>query len=161
LASINIQVDRAAVARYGINASDVLDAIKTIGGHVVGQVVEGQARYPLQVRFEETARHNLDQLSDIMVAAPDGALIPLLQLARIGVSDGPVSIWRNNLNRRITVAANVRGTDLGSFVASAKAAVAREVQLPQGWWLDWGGQYENLQRASNRLMILVPAALLL
>jgi len=161
LASINIQVDRAAVARYGINASDVLDAIKTIGGHVVGQVVEGQARYPLQVRFEETARHNLDQLSDIMVAAPDGALIPLVQLARIGVSDGPVSIWRNNLNRRITVAANVRGTDLGSFVASAKAAVAREVQLPQGWWLDWGGQYENLQRASNRLMILVPAALLL
>jgi heavy metal efflux system protein len=161
LASINIQVDRAAVARYGINASDVLDAIATIGGHVVGQVVEGQARYALQVRFEETARQNLDQLSDISVAAPDGALIPLVQLAQIGVSEGPVAIWRANLNRRITVAANVRGTDLGSFVARAKSAIASDVKLPPGWWLEWGGQYENLQRASNRLMILVPAALLL
>src|SRR6266446_4375943 len=158
---INIEVDRAAVARYGINASDVFDAIETIGGHVVGQVVEGQARYPLQVRFEETARQNLDQLKNISVAAPDGALIPLVQLAHITVGEGPVAIWRDNLSRRITVAANVRGTDLGSFVAAAKSAIATQIELPEGWWLEWGGQYENLQRASNRLMILVPAALLL
>ncbi len=161
LPSINIEVDRAAVARYGINASDVFDAIETIGGHVVGQVVEGQARYPLQVRFEETARQNLDQLKDISVAAPDGALIPLVQLAHITLSEGPVAVWRDNLSRRITVAANVRGTDLGSFVAAAKSAIAQQIELPEGWWLEWGGQYENLQRASNRLMILVPAALLL
>jgi cobalt-zinc-cadmium resistance protein CzcA len=161
LPSVNIELDRAAVARYGINASDVLDAIETIGGHVVGQVVEGQARYPLQVRFEETARQNLDQLKDISVAAPDGALIPLVQLAHITVSEGAVAVWRDNLSRRITVAANVRGTDLGSFVAAAKSAIAKQVELPDGWWLEWGGQYENLQRASNRLMILVPAALLL
>jgi cobalt-zinc-cadmium resistance protein CzcA len=161
LPSVNIQVDRAAVARYGINASDVLDTIETIGGHVVGQVVEGQARFPLAVRFEETARQNLDQLKDISVAAPDGALIPLVQLAQISVSEGPVAVWRDNLSRRITVAANVRGTDLGSFVVAAKSAIARQIDLPQGWWLEWGGQYENLQRASNRLMILVPAALLL
>jgi cobalt-zinc-cadmium resistance protein CzcA len=161
LPSVNIQVDRAAVARYGINASDVLDTIETIGGHVVGQVVEGQARFPLAVRFEETARQNLDQLKDISVAAPDGVLIPLVQLAQISVSEGPVAVWRDNLSRRITVAANVRGTDLGSFVARAKSAITRQIDLPQGWWLEWGGQYENLQRASNRLMILVPAALLL
>jgi heavy metal efflux system protein len=161
LPSINVEIDRAAVARYGINASDVLDAIKTIGGHVVGQVVEGQARYPLQVRFEETARQNLDQLRDISVASPGGALIPLVQLTHITVSEGPVAVWRDNLSRRITVAANVRGRDLGSFVAAAKAAIARQIELPEGWWLEWGGQYENLQRASNRLMILVPAALLL
>jgi cobalt-zinc-cadmium resistance protein CzcA len=161
LPSVNMQVDRAAVARYGINASDVLDAIETIGGHVVGQVVEGQARFPLAVRFEETARQNLDQLKDISVAAPDGVLIPLVQLAQISVSEGPVAVWRDNLSRRITVAANVRGTDLGSFVARAKSAITRQIDLPQGWWLEWGGQYENLQRASNRLMILVPAALLL
>lgn len=161
LPSVNIEVDRAAVARYGINASDVLDAIETIGGHVVGQVVEGQARYPLQVRFEETARQNLDQLKEISVAAPAGALIPLAQLAHITVSEGPVAVWRDNLTRRITVAANVRGTDLGSFVAAAKSAIAKQIELPEGWWLEWGGQYENLQRASNRLMILVPAALLL
>ena len=161
LPSISMEIDRAAVARYGINASDVLDAIETIGGHVVGQVVEGQARYPLQVRFEETARQNLDQLKDISVAAPDGALIPLVQLARISVSEGPVAVWRDNLSRRITVAANVRGSDLGSFVAAAKSAIASQIDLPEGWWLEWGGQYENLQRASHRLMILVPAALLL
>jgi len=95
------------------------------------------------------------------VAAPDGALIPLVQLARISVSEGPVAVWRDNLSRRITVAANVRGSDLGSFVAAAKSAIASQIDLPEGWWLEWGGQYENLQRASHRLMILVPAALLL
>jgi heavy metal efflux system protein len=161
LPSVNIEIDRNAVARYGINASDVLDAIKTIGGSVVGQVVEGQARYPLQVRFEETARSSLDRLYDIKVASPDGTLIPLAQLARINVTEGPVAIWRENLSRRITVAANVRGTDLGSFVRAAKSAIASQIELPRGWWLEWGGQYENLRRASNRLMILVPASLLL
>jgi len=133
LPSVNIEIDRAAVARYGINTSDVLDAIKTIGGYVVGQVVEGQARFPLQVRFEETARSSLDRLYDIKVASPDGALIPLAQLSRISVSEGPVAIWRENLSRRITVAANVRGTDLGSFVAAAKSAIASKVKLPPGW----------------------------
>jgi heavy metal efflux system protein len=161
LPSINIEIDRMAVARYGINASDVLDAIDTIGGHVVGQVVEGQARYPLQVRYEETARSSLDHLYDIKVASPAGGLIPLAQLARISVTEGPVAIWRENLSRRITVAANVRGTDLGSFVAAAKSAIASKIELPRGWWLEWGGQYENLQRASGRLMVLVPASLLL
>jgi cobalt-zinc-cadmium resistance protein CzcA len=161
LPSVNIEIDRSAVARYGINASDVLDAIKTIGGSIVGRVVEGQARYPLQVRFEETARSSLGQLYDIKVASPAGALIPLAQLARINVTEGPVAIWRENLSRRITVAANVRGTDLGSFVRAAKSAIAGKIELPSGWWIEWGGQYENLQRASNRLMVLVPASLLL
>ncbi|HJU29274.1 MAG TPA: CusA/CzcA family heavy metal efflux RND transporter [Candidatus Binataceae bacterium] len=161
LASINVEIDRAAVARYGINASDVLDAIKAIGGAVVGQVVEGQARFPLQVRFEETARNDLGRLYDIKIASPSGVLIPLAQLARINVTEGPVTIWRENLGRRITVAANVRGTDLGSFVSAAKSAIAKQVELPRGWWIEWGGQYENLQRASARLMVLVPASLLL
>ncbi len=161
LPSINVAVDRAAVARYGINTSDVLDAVESIGGKTVGQVVEGQARYPLQVRFDRSSRSTLDELKDIKVAAPEGALIPLAQLARFDVSEGPVSIWRQNLTRRITVAANVRGTDLGSFVSAAKAAIAKEIKLPHGYWLEWGGQYENLQRASRRLLVLVPASLLL
>ena len=135
LPSVNIEIDRSAVARYGINASDVLDAIKTIGGNVVGQVVEGQARYPLQVRFEETARNSLDQLYDIKVASPDGALIPLAQLARISVTEGPVAIWRENLSRRVTVAANVRGTDLGSFVGPRnRRSRARSNYRPDGGW---------------------------
>ena len=161
LPSVSIEVDRAAVARYGINASDVLDAVETIGGHVIGQVIEAQGRYPLQVRFEETARQNLDQLNDIKVATPAGTLIPLAQLAKVSVSEGPVAIWRQDLKRRVTVAVNVRGTDLGSFVASAKAAVGKQIELPRGWWLEWGGQYESLQRASARLLVLVPASLLL
>jgi len=85
----------------------------------------------------------------------------LVQLAQITVSEGPVAVWRDNLSRRITVATNVRGTDLGSFVSTAKSAIASQIELPDGWWLEWGGQYENLKRASNRLMVLVPAALLL
>jgi len=161
LPSIDIEVDRDAVARYGINAADVLDAVESIGGKVVGQVVEGQARYPLQVRFAKSARSTFEQIEDIKVAAPSGALIPLEQLAHFKRTDGPVSIWRQDLQRRVTIAANVRGIDLGSFVSAAKAAVAKDIQLPPGWRIEWGGQYENLQRASQRLMILVPASLLL
>jgi cobalt-zinc-cadmium resistance protein CzcA len=161
LPDLNIEIDRPAVARYGINVSDVLAAIETIGGKVVGQVVEGDARYLLQVRFAQEARSSLDQIDDIKIAAPDGKLIPLAQLARFTSHEGPVSIWRENLTRRVSVAINVRGTDLGSFVASAQKAIAEKIQMPRGWWLEWGGQYENLQRASHRLMLLVPVSLLL
>ncbi len=161
LPSLAIEVDRARVARYGINAEDVLDAVETIGGHVVGQVVEGQARYPLQVRFDKADRSDQEQIEDIKVAMPGGTQIPLAQLANFKSSEGPVSIWRKNLTRQVTVAANVRGTDLGSFVSSAKSAIEKGIQLPHGWWIEWGGQYENLSRASQRLMILVPASLLL
>jgi cobalt-zinc-cadmium resistance protein CzcA len=161
LPSLNIEVDRARVARYGINARDVLDAVETIGGHVVGQVVEGQARYPLQVRFDKADRGDREQLEDIKVAAPGGMQIPLAQLAHFHASEGPVAIWRKDLTRQVTVAANVRGTDLGSFVSEAKDAIGKQITLPHGWWLEWGGQYENLTRASRRLTILVPASLLL
>jgi cobalt-zinc-cadmium resistance protein CzcA len=161
LPDLNIEVDRAAVARYGINVSDVLDAIETLGGKELGQIVEGNARYLLQVRFAKNARSNLEQIEDIKIAAPDGKLIPLAQLATITAHEGPVSIWRENLTRRVSVAINVRGTDLGSFVGAAQKAVAEKIELPHGWWLEWGGQYENLQRASHRLMLLVPVSLLL
>jgi cobalt-zinc-cadmium resistance protein CzcA len=161
LPDLNIEIDRPAVARYGINVSDVLDAIETLGGRVEGQVVEGNARYLLQVRFAKDARSNIDQIDDIKIAAPDGKLIPLAQLASFTNHEGPVSIWRENLSRRVSVAINVRGTDLGTFVASAQKAIADKIELPHGWWLEWGGQYENLQRASHRLMLLVPISLLL
>ena len=161
LPSLDIEIDRAETARYGINVADVLATIETIGGRIVGQVVEGQARYPLQVRFTAASRDNIEALQDLKVAAPDGALIPLAQLAHFRQSEGPVAIWRDNLMRRVTMAVNVRGTDLASFVSAAKSAVAEKVKLPPGYRLEWGGQYENLQRASKRLMLLVPASLLL
>jgi cobalt-zinc-cadmium resistance protein CzcA len=161
LPSLTMHVDREAVARYGINASDVLDTIETIGGKVVGQVVEDQARYSLQVRFDETSREDVSQLAHLQVAAPSGALIPLSQLAHFSFDQGLVSIWRENLERRVTAAVNVRGSDLATFVSHAKRAVAQQVELPEGWRLEWGGQYENLQRASAQLLLLVPASLFL
>ncbi len=111
LPSLNIAIDREAVARYGINAAGVLDTIETMGGRIAGQVVEGDARYLLQVRFAQPFRSDKDRLDDIKVAAPDGKLIPLAQLAHFTLEEGPVSIWRENLTRRVTVAVNVRGTD--------------------------------------------------
>jgi len=161
LPSLTIEIDRSAAARYAINVADVLDAVEAIGGRIAGQVVDGDARYLVQVRFAPASRERSDQLGDIKIAAPDGALIPLKQLARFVQDEGPVAVWRQNMHRRITIAANVRGTDLGTFVARAKAAVRSQIKLPDGWWIEWGGQYENLQRASNRLMVLVPASLLL
>ncbi len=161
LPDLNIEVDRAAVARYGINVSDVLDTIETLGGKMLGQIVEGNARYLLQVRFANDSRSTLEQIEDIKIAAPDGKLIPLAQLATMTTQEGPVSIWRENLTRRVSVAINVRGTDLGTFVSAAQKAVAEKIEMPHGWWLEWGGQYENLQRASHRLMLLVPISLLL
>jgi cobalt-zinc-cadmium resistance protein CzcA len=161
LPQLNIAIDRAAVARYGINVSDVLNAVETIGGKIVGRVVQGDARYLLQVRFAKNARENTEEIEDIKVSAPDGKQIPLAQLASLTLTEGPVAILRENLQRRVTVAVNVRGTDLGSFVAQARKAIADQIQMPHGWWVEWGGQYENLARASNRLMMLVPASLLL
>ena len=161
LPELEIQIDRAAVARYGINVSDVLDTVETIGGKIVGQVVEGDARYIVQVRYAKNARENASQIDNIKVAAPDGKLIPLQQLASFTLEEGQLSILREDLQRRVTVAVNVRGTDLGSFVSKARSIVAEQVPLPHGWWIEWGGQYENLQRASGRLAVLVPASLLL
>jgi cobalt-zinc-cadmium resistance protein CzcA len=161
LPALTIEIDRDAVARYGINVSDVLDTVRTIGGRLAGQVIDGQARFPIQVRFALSTRDSLAQLRNIQVAAPGGALIPLDQLAHFVEREGPVAIWRENLARKVTVAVNVSGTDLGGFVAEAKARLARQFRLPRGWRIEWGGQYENLARAAHRLALLTPVALLL
>ena len=166
LPMLRITIDRQAIARYGINAQDVLDVVETVGGRPVGVVLEGQRRFSLQVRFAGGIRDDLDALRDLRVAAPGGNgepshLIPLEQLASIRIEDGPAQISRDNVSRRINVEANVRGRDLGSFVVDAQEAIDREVKLPPGWSVDWGGQFENLEEASARLAILVPLALLL
>jgi cobalt-zinc-cadmium resistance protein CzcA len=103
----------------------------------------------------------LKQIDDIKIAAPCRKLIPLAQLARTITHEGSVSIWRESPSRRISVAINVRGPDMGSFVAAAQKALAEQIEMPHGCSLEWGGQYENLQRASHRLMMLVPVSLLL
>ena len=166
LPTIRVRIDRDAIARYGINAEDVLEVIETVGGKPVGTILEGQQRFALQVRFNASVRSDLAGIRDLKVAGPsfDGGpprLIPLSQLASIRIEEGPAQISRENISRRITVEANVRGRDLASFVSEAKALLDRELELPSGWHMDWGGQFENLEAASKRLAVLVPLALLL
>ncbi len=166
LPMLRVRIDRRAIARYGINAADVLDVIETIGGRELGVVLEGQKRFVLQARFGSEVLADLDRLRDLRVVAPaeeGGAprLIPLAQLADIHIEDGPAQISRDRISRRINVEANVRGRDLASFVAEARGAVDREVAMPPGWTVEWGGQFENLQEASARLAVLVPLALFL
>ncbi len=156
-----IRIDRQAIARYGINARDVLDAVEALGGRQVGTVMEGQRRFALQVRFAPDARRNVEQLGGIQVVSPTGQRILLSQLARVEVDEGPAQVSRENLQRRLTVEANVRGRDLQGFVTQAQEAISREVELPPGYWLDWGGQFENLQAASGRLGVVVPLTLAL
>ncbi|MCL4402269.1 MAG: CusA/CzcA family heavy metal efflux RND transporter [Acidobacteria bacterium] len=158
---LRIRVNREAIARYGINASQVLGVVEAMGGKTVGQVLEGQRRYALQVRFQQDHRQNIQQIRDVKVADSQGRLIPLSQLANIWVEQGPAQISRENVHRRITVEANVRGRDLAGFVGEARRAVAERVKLPPGYWLAWGGQFENLERALARLGIVVPLALFL
>ncbi|MCB9547016.1 MAG: efflux RND transporter permease subunit [Myxococcales bacterium] len=166
LPMMRVRIDRDAIARYGINAERVLDVVETVGGKSAGTVLEGQKRFTLQARFSPSVRADLDRIRDLRVAAPSPnggppRQIPLSQLASITVEDGPAQISRDRISRRINVEANVRGRDLASFVAEAQSAIDRDVQLPPGWTLEWGGQFENLQAASERLSVLVPLALLL
>ena len=158
---LRIRVRRDAIARYGINASQVLDAVETIGGKQLGQVFEGQRRFPIQVRFKASDRTNVNEIRMLKVADPRGRLIPLSQLADIWAEEGPAQISRENIHRRITVETNVRGRDLAGFVADVRRALDARVKLPTGYYIEYGGQFENLQAASRRLMIVVPLALFL
>lgn len=158
---LRIRIDRSAIARYGINASKVLDVVEALGGKTVGQVLEGQRRFDMQVRFKESERQDVDRIRNIKVADPQGRLIPLSQLAMIKVEQGPVQISRENIQRRISVEANVRGRDIASFVADAQRAVDEKIKLPPGYTIEWGGQFKNLQEATQRLVIVVPLALFL
>lgn len=158
---VRIQVRREAIARYGINSSAVLDAVSVIGGKVVGEVFEGQQRFPLQVRIAPQWREDVEKIRQLKIDDPQGRQIPISQLADIVIEDGPAEISRDAIRRRLLIQCNVRGRDLAGFVADAQAQVQQQVQLPPGYSLAWGGQFENLQQATQRLSIAVPVALLL
>jgi cobalt-zinc-cadmium resistance protein CzcA len=158
---LRISLKRDALARHGLDESDVLDTIAAIGGKPVGEIVEGNRRFALQVRFPQNERATADDIGNLRVGDNEGHFIPLAQLADILDEEGPAQISRENGQRRISVEANVRGRDLASFVADAQKAVSAKVSLPSGYAIRWGGQFEQLQSASTRLMIVVPAALIL
>ncbi|HJL27237.1 MAG: CusA/CzcA family heavy metal efflux RND transporter [Nitratireductor sp.] len=161
LPSLRIIVDRRAAARYGVNASEVLDAVASVGGRQVGIVFEGQRRFALQVRLQEESRTNAEALRGLLISAPGGERVPLGQVAQVLLDEGPAVVSRESAQRRMTIQVNVRGRDLAGFVAEAQERVRTEGELPPGYFVTWGGQFENLQAASSRLAVAVPAALLL
>lgn len=158
---LRIRIKREALARHGLDESDVLDTIEAIGGKPVGEIVEGNRRFTMQVRFPQEQRASSDAISNLRVGDGEGHFIPLAQLADIQDEEGPAQISRDNGQRRISVGVNVRGRDLAGFVADAQRAVAAKVTIPSEYQLEWGGQFEQLESASQRLMIVVPAALTL
>ncbi|MGV3519962.1 efflux RND transporter permease subunit [Luteitalea sp.] len=158
---LRLRIRRDEIARYGINASQVLDTIRAIGGRPVGEVLEGQRRFQMQVRFSADHRASVEAIGGIKVADARGRMIPLSQLADIILEEGPAQISRENIHRKISIEANVRGRDLGSFIADVQRAVAERVKLPAGYYVEYGGQFENLQRATSRLVLVVPLALFL
>ncbi|MBO9669208.1 MAG: CusA/CzcA family heavy metal efflux RND transporter [Sphingobium sp.] len=155
---LDIRVNRDAMARLGVTARDVQDVVSaTVGGREAGKIYEGDRRFPVVIRFGEAQRADLATLAQVQVPTPSGAFVPLASVADIRVVDGPNQISRENGKRRVVVQANVRGRDIAGVVADAKDAVARAVRLPAGSYLEWGGQFENLASARERLQYVVPA----
>jgi cobalt-zinc-cadmium resistance protein CzcA len=163
LPMLRIKVRRDQLARYGIKASDVLDSVAALGGTTVGTVFEVDKRHPLRVRLPESWRNDPDRIGSISVVDPRGRPIPLKVLADIAEEEGPSEVERENVQHRAVVGVNVRGRDIASFVAEAQAAIDAHLKdaFPAGYLLRWGGQFEHLQTASKRLMIVVPVAMLL
>ncbi len=162
LPMLDIRVNRDAMARLGVTAQDVQDTVTaTIGGRTSGQIFEGDRRFPVVIRLSEAQRADIGLLQQVQVPVAGGGYVPLSSVAEIKVVDGPNQISRENGKRRVVVQANVRGRDVGSVVADAQAAIASQVRLPAGTYLEWGGQFENLQSASERLKLVIPACFIL
>ena len=159
---LRIVVDRDAISRFGININDVQSVIRTaVGGETAGQIFEGVKRFDIVIRYSEHARSTADAIRSILIRTPDGASIPLEQIASIEEIVGPRQITRENSQRFITIQTNVRGRDIGSFVAEGQKLISEKVELPPGYLLEWGGQFELQQEANRRLTIVVPITLLL
>jgi cobalt-zinc-cadmium resistance protein CzcA len=161
LPMLRIDVRRDQLARYGVKASDVLDAVASLGGTTVGTVFEEDKRHPLRVRLPESWRNDPTKIGSIRVVDPRGYPIPLKDLAEIAEEEGPNEVERENVQHRAVVGVNVRGRDIASFVAEAQKAIDAQVKLPHLYRFHWGGQFEHFQTAVKRLMIVVPVALLL
>ncbi len=159
---ISIRVDRNKISRYGMNVSDVLALIEiAVGGKSATQIYEGNRALDLTVRFPEHQRNSLEGLANALVATEDGVGVPLSQLADISLESGPVQISREDGARRIGIELNVHGRDIGSFVEQAQEMIRQKVDLPAGYATEWGGQFENQQRAMNRLKIITPVVVLI
>lgn len=160
LAYLEIEIDREKISRYGINVADIQQVVETaVGGKEASKVYEGQKVFGLAVRFPKNARNDVEPIRQILIGSPKGALLPLGQLARVYVTEGPAQISRESAQRRIVIECNVSGRDIGGFVKEAKAKIDASVKLPPGYYFTWGGQFENQQRAMRRFLIVIPVTL--
>ena len=157
---LSINIDRQAIARHGLNVADINDVIETaIGGRTTTEIFEGERRFSAVVRLPERFRNSVGEIRGLRVISPNGAHVALQDLATISVLDGPAQISREKAKRRIVVGVNVKGRDLGGFVAELQLAVDAKVKLPEGYYLEWGGQFQNMERAMGHLMIIVPVTI--
>lgn len=180
LPMLEVEIDRQALARYGLSLGEVQEVVRTaIGGSVAGQLFEGDRRFDIVVRLPEALRLDLDAIARLPLLLPEhvgeapapraahraslpaASFVPLGALAKLTIGTGPNQISRENGKRRVVVTANVRGRDIGSFVAEAEARIRAEVDVPTGYWTTWGGQFEQLESATRRLQVVVPLALAL
>ena len=156
-AQLSVDIDRTAAARFGVNVSDIQRMIEAaIGGRSVGKFYDGEKRFDIVVRYSAAERGSVNAVRQMMISSPSGARVPMFQLARISLVDGPTIIQREEGKRQISVRTNIRGRDQGGFVAEAQRRVAKYVSLPKGYVLSWGGQFENLSRAAARLAVVIP-----
>ena len=162
VAELTIVIDRGELARYGLNVTDVQEAVASGGsGKIISEVINGQKRYTVALRLPERYRTDPDAMRAIMLHAPSGEQVTLEQVAKVEVRRGPELINREQGQRRVVVMSNVRRRDLGSFVAEARSRIDRDVVLPPGYFIEYGGQFENQKRATRRLMLIVPVAIAL
>ena len=162
LPMLTVTPDRASLARYGLNVADVQRMLSTaIGGRTAGQIFEGDRRFDVVVRLHDDRRENIDAIRRLPIMLADGSGVPLHEVADIEIVVAPNQISRENGKRRLVVTSNVRGRDLGSFIAEVRSRLPQAVDLPSGYWVEYGGTFEQLQSASERLAVVVPIALLL
>ena len=159
-AEIQIELNRPEMARYGLHVDDVKQVIETsIGGRVATEVIDGRRRFDVVVRLPEAVRRDNQAVLSLLLPTPNGEKISLAQVASVKTAEGPEVVNREDAQRRIVIQSNVRGRDIGSFVAEAQSLIEKEVKLPTGYYVTWGGEFENQQRAMQRLYIVVPLAI--
>jgi cobalt-zinc-cadmium resistance protein CzcA len=157
---LNITINRQAIARYGLNASDVNDVIETaIQGRAATEVYEGERRFQAIVRLPQQYRNSIRTISEMLIDVPGGGKVPLQNLAKVEVKEGPAQINRDMGKRRMVVGLNVKDRDLGGFVKELQQKVKSQVLLPPGYYIQWGGQFQNMQRALRHLSLIVPVTI--
>ncbi len=162
LPQMTVEYNRTRIAQYGLNISDINDIVAlSFAGTIVGNVFEGERRFDLVIRLEENLRNDIDDLRNLYVPLPSGGQIPLRELARVEYTEGPAKISRDDTKRRVVIGVNVRNRDMESVVKDVSAIIDEKINLPPGYYVTYGGQFENLQNAKDRLMIAVPVALCL